>query len=62
MAILVCDRCGKKTAKLDTCNYCRKECCVSCVKSSKRVGKGSKAYICKDCWTKMDRRKKFKSA
>ena len=63
MAIIVCERCGAKTAKLDSCNYCSKMCCVSCVKSSKRAKvKGEKLYICKDCWTKMDRRGKFKSA
>lgn len=59
MAILVCDRCGGKTAKLDKCDYCAKACCVSCVKSSKRVGK-DKRYICKDCWTRMEKRRKFK--
>ncbi|MCP4646455.1 MAG: hypothetical protein GY852_01805 [bacterium] len=62
MAIMVCDRCGEQTAKLDDCNYCKKTCCNLCVKSSKRVGKGGKAYICKDCWSRMDKRKRFKSA
>jgi hypothetical protein len=62
MAIMVCERCGKKIAKLDKCNYCRKMCCTLCVKSSKRAGKGDKLYICKDCWSVMEKRKKFKSA
>jgi hypothetical protein len=62
MAIMVCERCGAKIAKLDKCDYCSKMCCVSCIKSSKRAGKGGKLYICKDCWSAMGKRKKFKSA
>ena len=62
MAIMVCDRCGAKTAKLDECKYCKKMCCAQCIKSSKRTGKGEKTYICKDCWSDMGKRKAFKSA
>ncbi|MFP3950167.1 MAG: hypothetical protein ACLFUZ_03705 [Candidatus Micrarchaeia archaeon] len=62
MAIQVCERCDSKTAKLDKCNYCGREVCIRCLKSSKRVGKGNKAYICKDCWSDLEKRGKFKSA
>ncbi len=61
MAIKVCERCGEKTAKLDECNYCNRSACVSCIKSSKRAGKGEKLRICKDCWSNMRKRKRFKS-
>ncbi len=55
-----CERCGKQSAKLGRCGYCKKKVCESCIKSSKRKKVG-RLYICKDCWGKMPRRRKFKS-
>jgi len=60
MAIQTCKRCGKQTAKLQTCGYCKSKICYSCIKNSKRKKIG-KRYICKTCWTDMSKRKKYKS-
>lgn len=63
MAIMTCGRCGAQTAKLETCNYCRKKVCNNCIKSSRRVkGKVKKLFICKGCWGSIKSRRKFKSA
>ena len=47
--------------KYNTCNTCSRKICYDCLKSSKRVTKVEKAYICKDCWSKMPSRKTYKS-
>ncbi len=57
-----CERCKKQVAKADRCNYCERLICESCKKSSKRASKTVKLFICKDCWSDMKKRKKFKSA
>lgn len=59
---MVCERCGKQTAKLEACKYCNKMCCASCEKSSKKPNRLVKLIICKNCWGNLDKRSKFKSA
>lgn len=59
---MICERCGKDIYKYSTCNYCKRKICSSCVKSSKRISKTVRIVICKDCWTKMDTRRLYKSA
>lgn len=56
-----CERCKKQTHMLDRCNSCSKLVCESCKKSSKRAQRIKKLFICKDCWSNMAARKKFKS-
>ncbi len=58
---MLCERCGKEIHKNVSCGYCNKKICYSCLKSSKRVTKVEKAFICKDCWSNMKKRKKYKS-
>jgi hypothetical protein len=57
-----CERCKKQFPKAERCNYCNKLICESCTKSSKRASKVRKLFICKDCWSNMASRTKFKSA
>ncbi|MBD3210862.1 hypothetical protein GF318_05765 [Candidatus Micrarchaeota archaeon] len=60
MAIQTCQRCGAQTAKLYECDYCQKKVCENCLKSSKRKKVG-KRYICKSCWSDLEKRKAYKS-
>jgi hypothetical protein len=62
MGIMVCERCGKQTAKPEACNYCKKMCCNLCIKSSKRPSRLVRLIICKNCWGNMEKRGKFKRA
>ena len=62
MAILSCERCGKQTAKINKCDYCTKNLCYDCVKSSKKMTKVKALFICKNCWSNMKSRTKYKSA
>lgn len=55
-----CERCGEQTAKLEKCDFCKRKVCFACIKSSKRK-KSGRMFICKDCWGKMPRRKKYKA-
>ncbi|MDE1850646.1 MAG: hypothetical protein KGH54_02515 [Candidatus Micrarchaeota archaeon] len=59
---MMCERCGKDIFKYSTCNYCKKKICVNCMKSSRKVTKTNRIVICKDDWSKMTKRKTFKSA
>ncbi|MGI0141736.1 MAG: hypothetical protein ACREBF_03760 [Candidatus Micrarchaeales archaeon] len=59
---MMCERCGKDIFKYNTCNYCKKKICVNCMKSSRKVTKTTRLVICKDDWTKMQKRGTFKSA
>jgi len=61
MAIESCGRCGDQTAKLVKCNYCNRNICYPCVKSSKRK-KIDHRYICKSCWSSIGKRSMYKSA
>ncbi len=63
MPIIVCERCGARTAKPVQCNYCGKYVCLKCLKSQKRISKKEilKISICKECWTKMPMREKYKN-
>lgn len=59
-----CERCGKEAHYFEYCDYCepKRRVCRSCQKSSKTASKTLRLVICKDCWSKLERRKKFKSA
>ena len=59
---LKCDRCGADSQYLEYCDFCKRKCCMKCVKSSKRASKIRRAVICKDCWGKSDLRRKYKQA
>jgi len=62
MVMMTCGRCGTQTVKLESCNYCRKKICTSCIKSSRRVKQRVKRlFICKGCWGNMKSRKKYKT-
>lgn len=61
MVIETCARCGNQTAKIRKCDYCTQNVCYSCVKSQKRKKIGHR-IICKSCWTKMPKRRLYKSA
>ncbi len=60
--LYACERCKKLNPKMEKCDYCNRLVCESCTKSSKRSEKTKKLFICKDCWSNMVRRSKFKSA
>ena len=62
MAIITCERGGEQVARAERCSYCNKQVCESCLKSSKRIGKVKRYYICKGCWGNMGSRSRFKSA
>ncbi len=57
-----CERCGKETHFLQRCDYCGRRVCRACEKSGKVTSEHEHLLICKDCWTRTDKRKKFKSA
>ncbi|MDE1824912.1 MAG: hypothetical protein KGH61_00270 [Candidatus Micrarchaeota archaeon] len=59
---MICERCSRDIFKYNTCNYCKKKICVNCMKSSRKVTKTTRLVICRDCWSKMPKRKTFKSA
>ena len=46
---------------LEKCNSCGKMVCQACEKSAKRVKKVTRYVICKDCWTDLKKRAKFKA-
>ncbi len=57
-----CERCKKQIPKAEKCDYCNRLMCESCTKSSKRASKIKKLFICKDCWSQMGKRSRFKSS
>ncbi len=57
-----CERCKRQVAKAERCDSCGKLICESCIKSQKRASKTRKMFICKDCWSSIPARTKFKSA
>lgn len=59
---MLCQRCGNDIYKHERCNYCKRNICFNCVKSSRRISKVIRLVICKDDWSKMSARKQFKSA
>ncbi len=61
MAIETCEKCGNQTAKLVKCNYCDRKICNSCIRAQKRK-KIDHRYICKNCWSNINKRSMFKSA
>ena len=56
-----CERCKNEVFKYETCNYCGRNICYSCTKSSQRPLKTSRLAICKDCWSNMKKRTAFKN-
>jgi len=58
---LICERCSGQEYTLEKCNSCSKMVCESCKKSAKRVKKVTRYVICRDCWTDMKKRAKFKA-
>ena len=59
--LFVCERCKNETYRYESCNYCSRKICNSCTKSSQRSPKTRRLVICKDCWSKLDRRHAFKT-
>ena len=59
--IMTCDRCKKEIFKSETCGYCKRRICNSCMKSSLRVKKINRLVICKDCWSNTKKRHVFKN-
>ncbi len=61
--IVECERCGRKTAKVEVCNYCGRAVCYHCIKASKKVKRRDikRLVICKDCWSKMKFRKMYRN-
>ena len=58
---MICERCSGQEYMLEKCNSCSKMVCESCKKSAKRIKKVARVVICKDCWTDMKKRSKFKA-
>ena len=58
---MICERCSGQEYTLEKCNSCSKMVCESCKKSAKRVKKVTRYVICKDCWTDLKKRAKFKA-
>jgi hypothetical protein len=58
---MICERCGKETHVLELCEYCNRKVCIPCEKSSKKTSRIRRIMICKDCWSAMGKRKKFKA-
>ncbi|MEM0094507.1 MAG: hypothetical protein QXF41_00215 [Candidatus Micrarchaeaceae archaeon] len=59
---MLCERCGEKIYKYNTCNYCHRKICNNCTKSSRRLNKTTRLVICKDCWTNLSTRRQYKTA
>lgn len=57
----LCGRCKKEVYRYSKCNYCKRDVCSNCVKSSKKGSNTVRLVICKDCWTNMTRRKAYKN-
>ena len=58
---MICERCSGQEYTLEKCNSCSRMVCESCKKSAKRVKKVTRYVICRDCWTDMKKRAKFKA-
>ena len=58
---MICERCSGQEYTLEKCNSCSKMVCEACKKSAKRVKKVTRYVICKDCWTDLKKRSKFKA-
>jgi hypothetical protein len=58
---ILCDRCKREVYRYERCNYCLRNVCVSCEKSSQRIKKTMRMVICKDCWGDMRKRGAFKN-
>jgi hypothetical protein len=56
-----CDRCKEEFFRLDKCNSCNRKICNNCIKSTKNLSKTERVGICKDCWSDLKKRSKYKS-
>ncbi len=56
-----CERCKREVYKYNVCNYCDRKVCFDCLKSQKKISGAERAYICKDCWSNLKKRSKYKS-
>jgi len=56
-----CERCKDEGYVLEKCNFCNRKICKNCTKSSKNLSKLERSVICKDCWSNMPKRKRYKS-
>ena len=56
-----CERCKEEIYKLEKCDFCNRKICRDCTKSSKNTSKLARSVICKDCWSDMTKRAKYKS-
>lgn len=57
-----CERCGRESYELAACFGCKRKVGHECEKSAKRLSTHERILICKDCWSKLPRRRAFKSA
>ena len=58
---MLCERCKKEAHYLELDQFCGRKICQDCTKSSKKPQKTKHVVICKDCWSDLDKRSKFKS-
>ncbi len=63
MTAIKCQRCSRITWNAAVCNYCGRIVCEHCIKSVKKVKRKDigKLYICKDCWSNLEKRKLFRN-
>ncbi|MBI3588459.1 hypothetical protein HY095_04655 [Candidatus Micrarchaeota archaeon] len=59
---LKCERCGRDAYYMEKCDYCSRNVCRPCQKSSLTASKTERKVICRDCWGDTKKRKAFKSA
>lgn len=57
---MICERCGKEVYKFERCGSCNRRIGYECVKNSKRISKTERAVICKDDWSNIGLRKRYK--
>ncbi len=57
---MLCERCKREVFRYESCNYCGRKVCHSCVKSSQTATKTMRLVICGDCWSDMRRRRSYK--
>jgi len=58
---MMCERCKKEVHFVEKDMFCDRTICINCTKSSKKPEKTKHVVICKDCWSNLPKRGKFKS-